>query len=91
MAVLSSKILIFIAFLGVSIYGTKGRPNNLVDETTEEDEMNFEESDLLKKSKTRSGEQKKGTIYTFCFGKLEKGCCVLTISFKIDLILFWFL
>ena len=91
MAVLSSKILIFIAFLGVYIYGTKGRPNNLVDETTEEDEMNFEESDLLKKSKTRSGEEKKGTIYNFCCGKLEKGCCVLTIFFKTDLILFWFL
>lgn len=56
---LLSKILIFNAFLCVYIYGTKGRPFNFEDVTTE-DQNKFEESDLLKRSKTNSGEEGKG-------------------------------
>ena len=60
MAVLSSKILMFISFLCVYIYGIKGRPNNLEDVTSAENQNNFEETNLLKRSKTKSGGQDKG-------------------------------
>lgn len=60
MAKVSSKILIFLGFLCVYIYGAKGRPYNLDDVTAAEDQNKFEESDLLKRSKTDSGGQDKG-------------------------------
>lgn len=60
MTALSSKILISFVFLCVYIYGIKGRPNNLDDVTAKEDENNFEEGDLLKRSKVRSGGDDKG-------------------------------
>lgn len=57
---LSSKVLIFIAFLCVYIYGIKGRPNNLEDTTRVEYQNKFEESDLFKRSKTNTGGHDKG-------------------------------
>lgn len=60
MVELSSKVLIFSAFLCVYIHEIKGRPNNFDDVTVVEDQNKFEESDLLKKSKTNSGGQDKG-------------------------------
>lgn len=60
MVELPSKVLIFSAFLCVYIHEIKGRPNNFDDVTVVEDQNKFEESDLLKKSKTNSGGQDKG-------------------------------
>lgn len=60
MVELSSKVLIFSAFLYVYIYEIKGRPNNFDDVTAAEDQNKFEESDLLKRSKTNSAGQDKG-------------------------------
>lgn len=60
MVELPSKVLIFSAFLCVYIYEIKGRPNNFDDVTEVEDQNKFEESDLLKKSKTNTGGQDKG-------------------------------
>lgn len=60
MVELPSKVLIFSAFLCVYISEIKGRPNNFEDVTVVEDQNKFEESDLLKKSKTNSGGQDKG-------------------------------
>ena len=60
MVELPSKVLIFSALLCVYIHEIKGRPNNFDDVTVVEDQNKFEESDLLKKSKTNSGGQDKG-------------------------------
>lgn len=60
MAGVSSKALILIGFLCVHIYGIKGRPNNFDDVTAAKDQNKFEESELLKASKTYGGGQDKG-------------------------------
>lgn len=68
MAELSLKVLLFIVCLCVYIYGIKGRPRTWEDEIATEEQNSFEESNLLKKSKAKSGGDDKGKIHFLCFG-----------------------
>lgn len=86
MAEVSSKILIFIGFLCVYIYGIKGRPNNFDDVTAAEDQNKFEESNLLKRSKINSGGQDKGMnfishtkSFTICLSPYESHLQVISL------------
>lgn len=61
MTSLTPKITILVLCLCVYVYEIKGRPNsNLDDETVMNDQKNFQETDLFKRSKTRGGGEDKG-------------------------------
>lgn len=61
MTLLTPKITILVLCLCVYVYGITGRPNsNLDDETVMNDQRNFEETDLFRRSKTRGGGEDKG-------------------------------
>ncbi|KAK2572873.1 hypothetical protein P5673_001874 [Acropora cervicornis] len=61
MTLLTLKITILVLCLCVYVCGIKGRPNsNLDDETVMNDQRNFEETDLFRRSKTRGGGGDKG-------------------------------
>lgn len=61
MASSSYKVLVVVVSLCLYVCGIKGRPTNLKGDIATEDQQNFEESDLLKRSKTRSGGEQRGT------------------------------
>lgn len=63
MAGLPSIILVCLTFLSVYLYGINGRPNNLEDVYAAENRITFEGNNLIKKSKTKSGEPEKGRFY----------------------------
>lgn len=68
---LAPKVLLFIAFLYVYIGGIRGRPNILEDTARGENQKTFEESDLLKRSKAKSGGQGKGNSYMIVYRPVQ--------------------
>lgn len=68
---LAPKVLFFIAFLYVYIGGIRGRPNILEDTARGENQKTFEESDLLKRSKAKSGGQGKGNSYMIVYRPVQ--------------------